>query len=83
MIVHIKDAKAMPQPRDLTGSIYKSKKLKLGASVSVSSDGSSKGPPPRFLQRRLGFSVFSFSVALIIGIAVIGQFFLVSLFRWL
>jgi hypothetical protein len=72
----------MPQPRDLTGSIYKSKKLRSNASVKKPSawvvpiQGVSAG------FRRLRFSTFSFSVGLLIAIAILGQFALMTLFRW-
>ena len=72
----------MPQPRDLTGSIYKSKKLKSIASVPK--------PPAQMRSlfktdpnmRRLRFSTFSFAVGLLICIAVLGQFALMTLFYW-
>jgi len=69
----------MPQPRDLTGSIYKSKKLKpraIDQKMLPEEDG-------RLRMRNLKFSTFTFSVGLIVAIAVLGQFFLLSLFNWL
>ena len=68
----------MPQPRDLTGSIYKSKKLKpraIDQKMLPESDG-------RLRMRSLKFSTFSFSVGLIVVIAVLGQLFLMGLFNW-
>lgn len=72
----------MPQPRDLTGSIYKSKKLKSTASVqrAESKRGTLFQAEPG--SRRLRFSTFSFSVGLLIAIAILGQFALMTLFRW-
>ncbi|QXD24070.1 hypothetical protein F7C95_19525 [Opitutia bacterium ISCC 51] len=72
----------MPQPRDLTGSIYKSKKLKSTASVqkAESKRGTLFKAEPG--SRGLRFSTFSFSVGLLIAIAILGQFALMTLFRW-
>jgi hypothetical protein len=69
----------MPQPRDLTGSIYKSKNLKHRSidQKMLPEDDS------RLRIRNLKFSTFSFSVGLIVVIAVLGQLFLMSLFNWI
>ena len=72
----------MPQPRDLTGSIYKSKKLKSTASVQKVQPQVSPGAKAAYGLRRLRFSTFSFSVSLLILIAILGQFALMTLFRW-
>jgi hypothetical protein len=72
----------MPQPRDLTGSIYKSKKLKSTQSVRKMPVQTRSPFKPEPGLRRIRFSTFSFSVALMICIAVLGQFALMSLFSW-
>jgi hypothetical protein len=69
----------MPQPRDLTGSIHKSKKLK-SRTPDYKENLEEHG---RLRMRNLKFSTFSFSVGLIVVIAVLGQFFLMSLFNWI
>lgn len=72
----------MPQPRDLTGSIYKSKKLKSSASVQKPQAQMPRRRKVIVGFRRLRFSTFSFSVGLLIVIAILGQFALMTLFRW-
>ena len=72
----------MPQPRDLTGSIYKSKKLKSTASVQKTEPKGAALFKTEPGSRRLRFSTFSFSVGLLIVIAILGQFALMTLFRW-
>ena len=73
----------MPQPRDLTGSIYKSKKLKSVPPVQKPSVQKQYVPKPEIYTRNLKFSSFSFGVALMIVIAILAQFFLMGLFRWI
>ncbi len=73
----------MPQPRDITGSIYKSKKLKSGPSTRKLVVESSEDSASPLGLRRLGFSSFSFAVGLLLVIAVLGQLVLMSLFHWM
>ena len=81
--IFISRLKPMPQPRDLTDSIYKSRKLKSTTSVKPGPMGPAHPVESRIHFRRLGFSVFSFAVALLLFIAILGQFVLMGLFRWL
>lgn len=73
----------MPQPRDITGAIYKRKKFqsrKLRQRMPVP-EAAPQVPAHRL--RRIRFSTFSFAMGLLITIAVIGQFALMSLFSWI
>ena len=73
----------MPQPRDLTASIYKSKKFQTGDIAYRLSNFGPVGGLSSLRLRRVRFSTFSFAMGLVIAITLAGQVALMSLFAWL
>lgn len=73
----------MPQPKDLTGDIYKRKKFqsrKKRRALPVSQPGCRASGHPL---RRTRFSAFSFAIGLLVMIAFLLQFAIVALFQWI
>jgi len=66
----------MPQPRDITTELYRTKRN--NGQGGLQSASTSKGPR----MRRLQIDSFSMIVGMLWGVAMLSQLFLISLFAW-
>ncbi len=73
----------MSKPSDITGSLYKSRKLRQWRSTGLRPEDPGKVATKSVQMRRLAFSSFSFAVTMTLIIAVFGQLLIMSLFQWL
>ncbi|MBH53918.1 MAG: hypothetical protein CMI18_06175 [Opitutaceae bacterium] len=73
----------MPQPKDITGAIFKRKKFQSRKKRQGFPVPQPVARIPTHRLRRIRFSTFSFAIGLLVSIAVLLQFVIVLLFQWI